>query len=93
MSVSGIYAEIYKKFIAGEAKLPSLPDVVVKIRDAVRDPNSSAKTVARLLQADPALTAYLLKVVNSPFFMTRVHPQKISKRRSVAWDYAVREIL
>ena len=71
MSISGIYSEIYKKFISGEAKLPSLPDVVVKIRDAVGDPNSSARTVARMLQADPALTAYLLKVVNSPFFMTR----------------------
>jgi HD-like signal output (HDOD) protein len=68
--IAGIYSQIYQKFVSGRAKLPSLPDIVVKIRDAVRDPRSNSSTVARIIQADPALTAYLLKVANSPFYLT-----------------------
>lgn len=77
MSTSGIYTKIYQKFVSGEVQLPSLPDVVLKIRDAVRDPSSSSVTVARILQADPALTAYLIKVVNSPLLMTRAPAKDI----------------
>jgi HD-like signal output (HDOD) protein len=69
-SIAGIYSQIYQNFASGKAKLPSLPDIVVKIRDAVSDPRSSSKTVARIIQADPALTAYLVKVANSPFYRT-----------------------
>lgn len=71
VNTSGIYASIYQSFISGKVRLPSLPDVVFKIRDVIRDPNSSTQTVVRILQADPALTAYLVKVANSPFFLTR----------------------
>lgn len=101
MSISGIYSEIYKKFVSGEAKLPSLPDVVIKIRNAVRDPNSSVITVARMLQADPALTAYLMKVVNSPFLMTRLPAKDIKTAvsrlglrgtRDIVTSYALRSL-
>ena len=83
VNTSGIYARIYQDFISGKVRLPSLPDVVFKIRDLIRDPNASTETIARIIQADPGLTAYLVKVANSPFFLTRSPAKdiKMSVRR------------
>jgi HD-like signal output (HDOD) protein len=77
VNTSGIYASIYQNFISGKVRLPSLPDVVFRIRDAISDPNSNTEKVARIFQADPALTAYLVKVANSPFFLTRAPAKDI----------------
>jgi HD-like signal output (HDOD) protein len=51
--------------VANFAKLSSLPEVYLKIREAVESPDSSAREVAQLISSDPAITARLLKVVNS----------------------------
>lgn len=48
--------------------LPTLPEVAVQVRKLVNDPSSNTKKVARLINTDPALTARLLKVVNSPLY-------------------------
>ncbi len=48
--------------------LPSLPLVVDKVREAIRDPNSDAKRIAKLIEDDPAMMARVLKVVNSPLY-------------------------
>lgn len=49
----------------GTAKLPSLPDVALKIKTILEDPNVSAKQVAEVVQADATFAARLLKVANS----------------------------
>lgn len=48
--------------------LPSLPEVAVQVRKLVNDPATTARQVARMIGTDPALTARLLKVVNSPLY-------------------------
>lgn len=48
--------------------LPSLPEVAVQVRKVVNDPTATARQMARLIGTDPALTARLLKVVNSPLY-------------------------
>jgi len=48
--------------------LPTLPEVAVQVRKLVNAPNTTARQVARLIGSDPALTARLLKVVNSPMY-------------------------
>ena len=57
-----------KDLITDSLELVSLPDVVHRINLMVDDPNSSAADIGQLLSEDPALTARLLKVVNSPMF-------------------------
>lgn len=52
----------------GRLRLPSLPDLAVKIRGAVNDPRRSVADVARLVQFDPALAARLIQVANSPLY-------------------------
>jgi HD-like signal output (HDOD) protein len=48
--------------------LTSLPMVYERIRDEIDSPEGSLNEVARLVSADPALTARLLRVVNSALY-------------------------
>ncbi len=48
--------------------LPTLPAVLQRVQAAVRDPNSDARTIARLIEDDPAIMARILKVVNSSLY-------------------------
>lgn len=48
--------------------LVSLPEVVMRVNELVDDRRSSAYDIGRLLEQDVALTARLLKIVNSPYY-------------------------
>lgn len=48
--------------------LTSLPTVYLRIREQIDAPDGSIHEVARLVAADPALTARLLRVVNSAMY-------------------------
>ena len=48
--------------------LPSLPEIVTRLTRAIEDPNTSANDVASIMQDDPAITAKILKLVNSAFY-------------------------
>jgi putative nucleotidyltransferase with HDIG domain len=50
--------------------LPTFPIILQRLRDAVNDPASDAKQIERILRDDPAMTARILKVVNSAFYGT-----------------------
>ena len=52
--------------------LPSLPSVVVRIIAASKDPEISLADVADIISLDPALSAKLLKIANSPVY-ARLH--------------------
>ncbi len=51
--------------------LPSLPEVALKIRDAVECEDSTAEQVASALSQDGSLSARLIQVVNSPLYRPR----------------------
>ena len=46
--------------------LPTLPEVALKIRQAAEDPEVSISHLSKVISRDTALTARLIKVVNSP---------------------------
>ncbi|MBW1712361.1 MAG: HDOD domain-containing protein [Deltaproteobacteria bacterium] len=48
--------------------LPTLPVVAFQILELAKDESSSAQDLARVIGRDPALTAQLLKIANSPAF-------------------------
>ncbi len=54
--------------IRGILDLPTLPTVVAKIVELVDNPKTNAKTLARLISSDPALTARILKLANSAYY-------------------------
>jgi HD-like signal output (HDOD) protein len=51
--------------------LPTLPEVAVQVRKLVNDPTATDRQISRLIGTDPALTARLLKVVNSSLHRTQ----------------------
>lgn len=54
--------------VQGSLELASLPEVVMRTIDLINDPKTSAAEIGQVLGEDPALTARLLKIVNSPFY-------------------------
>jgi len=48
--------------------LPTLPTVVAKMIELVDNPRTSASSLARLIAADQALTARILKLANSAYY-------------------------
>lgn len=48
--------------------IASLPEVFYKVNEAVDNPESSFSEIASIISQDSALSARLLKIVNSPFY-------------------------
>lgn len=59
-------------------ELPSLPTVAVEVIRLTRDENGSIDELLRIIESDPALTAKLLRVVNSAYFGM---PRKVTSLR------------
>ncbi|WP_437883071.1 HDOD domain-containing protein [Pseudomonas sp. LRF_L74] len=53
-----------------ELVLPTLPEVALKVREAAEDPNISPPALSKVIGNDAALTARIIKVVNSPLLRT-----------------------
>jgi HD-like signal output (HDOD) protein/CheY-like chemotaxis protein len=61
-------SESVKTLVARINKLPTLPATYQKLVEALRQPNSSIEDVSRVIATDPAMTARILKLVNSAYF-------------------------
>lgn len=48
--------------------VPAMPQVYSRLRDALADEATSARDIAELIAAEPAVTAKVLQMVNSAFF-------------------------
>ncbi|WJW75329.1 HDOD domain-containing protein [Thiohalobacter sp. IOR34] len=57
-----------ENLVTDTLELASLPEVVMRAVDLINDPDSSAAEIGDVIAEDPALTARLLKIVNSPFY-------------------------
>jgi HD-like signal output (HDOD) protein len=51
--------------------LPTLPEVALRVRDAVEDENATAGTIADIVATDAALSTRLLQIANSPLYRAR----------------------
>jgi putative nucleotidyltransferase with HDIG domain len=57
-----------EQLIDSNIKLVSLPAIVAQVNQMANDPTASAADIAHAIGRDTALTARLLKIVNSPFY-------------------------
>ncbi len=53
-----------------ELILPTLPEVALQVREAAEDPDVSILALSKVIGNDAALTARIIKVVNSPLLRT-----------------------
>ena len=72
-----------------EIKLTSFPDVVMRVRNALDDPDTSGEELARLLSVDPVLAGRVLVLANSAFYNPAVGRIGFDKVRTTAISYAV----
>lgn len=52
-------------------QLPTIPEVALKVRQAVNKDNASDAEIAKTISSDPALSARLLQIANSPLYRAR----------------------
>lgn len=64
------------------ASLPTLPTAAAQLTRLLRDETASADDFERIIRPDPALTANLLRMANSPFFGVR--QEVASVRRAIS---------
>jgi putative nucleotidyltransferase with HDIG domain len=57
-----------KTILARIRTVPSLPSVVIKIRQYLKDPDVNFSELARVIEHDPGLTANILQLANSAYF-------------------------
>ena len=55
----------------GNLTIPVMPETAIRVREAAEDPNSTGRDIARILEADPALAARVLRLANSALYAGR----------------------
>jgi HD-like signal output (HDOD) protein len=65
-----VQQELIRAIENDELVLPTLPEVALKVREAAEDPDISIAALAKVIGNDAALTARIIKVVNSPLLRT-----------------------
>jgi len=82
--------------------LPQFPENIMMIQKLINDPNSEMSDIARQISMDPALTADLLKIVNSAQYMLSKKVDSISEAvkmigiggiKNLLYSYGTQKIL
>jgi putative nucleotidyltransferase with HDIG domain len=66
------HKELLEDLKNGSLVLPTLPEVALRVRDVVDDPEASAADLSDIIITDAALSTRLLKVANSPLYRGRI---------------------
>jgi diguanylate cyclase (GGDEF)-like protein len=64
----GVMFEEIERLISRKIDIPSPPKIVVRILEAVQEDESCFAELGKIISADPALTAKMLKVANSSLY-------------------------
>src|SRR5574343_1570226 len=67
-SVQDFLVHVQNELEANRLILPTLPDIALKVRDSVSKGDASAAELADMIVTDPALSARLIQVANSPLY-------------------------
>ena len=65
-----VQKELIQAIDSDELVLPTLPEVALQVREAAEDPDISIPHLSKVIGNDAALTARIIKVVNSPLLRT-----------------------
>lgn len=71
------YNEILEALDNGNLVLPTLPEVALRVRDVVDEPDVTAKQLAEIITTDAALSTRLIKVANSALYRGRISSESV----------------
>lgn len=95
-----LFQAFHEHYQAESIKIPSLPEVAIKLRRAVEE-QEDIPTIVKIIQIDPAVTAKLIHVANSPLYLpmapiTRCHDAVVRlglhATRSLVIGYTLRQV-
>src|SRR5215471_16201053 len=99
---TAIVADLDRSLTDNDLHLPSLPEVALKIRNALANEEVSVAEIARLIGSDPALAARIVRIANSALFYRGSKPitsvsaavSQLGHRmvRNVALSYASQQV-
>lgn len=98
---SELTMHLFKDMTSGNVNLPSLPDVAMRIQQAFTTDNVDADTISRIIQSDPAITAKLIMVSNSPLYLGRDNIESLNQAvvrlglettQQLVMSYALKEL-
>jgi HD-like signal output (HDOD) protein len=76
--IQDIGAQLREEIAQNKLHLPTLPEVALQVRDAVEDESATSAQIAAIVAKDPALSARLLQVANSPLYRGRVEVDNLA---------------
>lgn len=83
----------YRDLVTGSIKLVSVPELYVRINEAVENPGASAAEIGKIISQDPALTAHLLRIANSPLYGYSTKIDTISRAIMVIGTRGLRDLV
>ena len=72
--ITSLKEEIKQAIAEDKLSLPTLPEVAMRVRDVASDENATLASLVRVISSDPALSARLLRVSNSPLLRRSEKP-------------------
>jgi HD-like signal output (HDOD) protein len=71
--------QLFRDMTSDNVNLPSLPDVAQRIQQEFTSDNVDADAISRIIQSDPAITAKLIMVANSPLYLGRGNIESLNQ--------------
>ncbi len=66
-----VVPHLREAIVSGHLTIPVMPETAIRVREAADDPNTTGRDIARILEADPALAARVLRLANSALYAGR----------------------
>lgn len=79
--------------VKGVVKLISLPEIYIRVTQALEDENHDAKQIGDIIGHDPALTARILRIVNSAYYSLATQVELVSRAVSVIGEDDLRNLV
>jgi len=67
-SINDFLAHVQKELDHNRLILPTLPDIALKVREAVNKGDASSQDIANIITTDAVISARLIQVANSPLY-------------------------
>ena len=80
------------ELVTGFVHLNSLPEIVMRLNQIIDDPGHSAADLGHLIELDPALSARLLRIVNSPLYALNRRVDSVSRAVAIVGEGDVRNL-
>lgn len=73
-----IFKQTIEQVMQGHEKLPSLPDITLRIRREIATPNTTTAKIAALAAADPSVVVMLMRHASGPLYRTQEAPKSLA---------------